>query len=773
MYFNISTDTWVKKEVITKVLFITALFTVGIIAAYFKFSDVLLISVIFFMTSYNIGTFLGKADFTKLDNIFINFLYGISIHVILIWILTLFGASYKNFFILTFFILLVLQYKMLYKSVGFLAKDIPTLINQYKIVFFVLFIFFIIYLIRAAYPILPSDGSVKHISIPFRMLHQSNWDYNVVESIVFGESSLFGHIVYMYYLSFGIVKLQVINVLFSFLALIGILKIASYFSKNQVYLAATALLYLTYPMLFAISTNLLIDIFILCFTSGLVLLLFKYYENQLTLGDLLPILIVYAGGLYFIKQTTLVFICPVLFALIFLIWCNRKKDHNFSFKNILLTTLFLILFSLPIAVVYYKTGNPIFPFLNETFQSSYFLQSNFHDFRWKNLEYSLFGLYDFIMNSSAYGEVDDGANGFFLFLLLLLPFSIIKFRKNIKFLILLLIFFSSVFLTSKFSGGYIRYFIPSFILVIPLLLLYSVPLSFRNKTFLFYLHSLIIAGIVLYGSYFIFNKNIYGFYWRFDTFHKHSEVLQIENKSILEEINFSNVWLLSNNDISKGVFLGHFIDLSWYNTYLINKLLNQKEISDVLFLQNFDYYLIRKNIPLNLSDRFDPSNPLIATILEKYREDDEYILYKVKSLKKLILDKVLLNSAKVTVTEAIEEKFENNSDNYIIELELEPSVGNESRFQISWLDTKRRLIKNTLIPFKLDDGKKIYQSRLISDVPKNAKYGILFVTSHDEKPIIVYAYRLLAITKDKTIYSLEQQYGERFPHIAKKYNEPQ
>ena len=65
MYFNISTDNWVKKEVITKVLFITALFTVGIIAAYFKFSDVLLISVIFFMTSYNIGTFLGKADFTK------------------------------------------------------------------------------------------------------------------------------------------------------------------------------------------------------------------------------------------------------------------------------------------------------------------------------------------------------------------------------------------------------------------------------------------------------------------------------------------------------------------------------------------------------------------------------------------------------------------------------------------------------------------------------------------------------------------------------------
>ena len=92
------------------------------------------------------------------------------------------------------------------------------------------------YLIASSAPIHQYDALTKHIAIPFQMLNRTNWDYNVIESIVFGDYALLSYTLYLYLLALGGIKaLVILNTILSFLLLVAILRIGSFIYKDKIY----------------------------------------------------------------------------------------------------------------------------------------------------------------------------------------------------------------------------------------------------------------------------------------------------------------------------------------------------------------------------------------------------------------------------------------------------------------------------------------------------------------------------------------------------------
>jgi hypothetical protein len=89
---------------------------------------------------------------------------------------------------------------------------------------------------------------------------------------------------------------------------------------------------------------------------------------------------------------------------------------------------------------------------------------------------------------------------------------------------------------------------------------------------------------------------------------------------------------------------------------------------------------------------------------------------------------------------------------YRIQIEAEKKEHGQywGRWQINWHDEKNKFISTSLIPFNLDEKRKIYISPMINNIPPAAKTGILYLTSHNENPILIHSFRLMGIDVDFT-----------------------
>lgn len=731
--------------------------------------DILLI-ILLFSTAFALGSFFDvKGRLHTIDKALIQICLGFGIVGFIIWLTTFHNFNYKSLYLILSFIALALRYRQLLTAAKYFQKVIRMTNKRNKLFFPIILSFIFFYIINASYPILRSDASVKHLAIPFNILNKTNWDYNIIEGIYFGDYALLSHMYSLFLLALGGTKaLQLFVAAVSFISLTMLLRISTKIDDSNSYLNAISLLYLTTPIIFMFSNNLLLDIFPLFFFLPVLLLITDFKKDIIVRN--IYIIVFLMGSAVFAKQSSMYFLIPALLFIVCSTLISALKERTFFpdmavFMRVIVSFLFFLLPFFPsMLVIWHKTGNPFFPYYNAMFGSMYFERSNFVDLRWEEypLGLNLQSFLSMIFHSSRHWEWADGGIGYFLLLLPGVP--VILFFKRNKTAISLFVFTLLSYWVSTFGSSNLRYKMGLIALSIPLSTFVVVTFVrlVRNEK----VRSIVLSGIVMVllvpNFYYILTPKWLTFRPRM--LKANQDLTLVENEPVLSAIDRKGVRVLSNNDLARGAFRGEFYTITWYNAFLLEKVIS-REISPVQFLKAFDYYLIRKDLPYSYPEFFSLDIKEVKEVLEPFDEDNFYLLFKIKAedvLKSEVFERPLL----VTVQKPEMRGFINQYQAYRIIIEAEKINGKESsgRFQINWADNKGTY---SITSFNLNRGKNIYTSSII-EAPPDAEEGVIYLTSHDKTPILIHSYKLIGIKKKTDfLQNALHVYDEKWPHLSK------
>ncbi len=587
---------------------------------------------------------------------------------------------------------------------------------------------------------------------------------------------------YLYLMALGGIKsLVLFNTMLSFLTLLILLRLASKIYKSNTYINLISLIYLTTPLIFVSSTILYVDIIPVFFVFS-ALIFFKYSDSKIVVKYLLIISLM-LGFSFFAKQTTFPFIISfILVILYFLLKSFVLKETKLS-SLLFIVFASVIFFLLPffplMLIIWYKTGNPVFPFMNAIFKSKYFSMVNMQDFFVAVnhiLGFNINSIFTIVFNTQKNIEMPNGALGYYLLLICLFPLIFIfkKSREN-KWLLLMTYCVITVYFLSTYTSYNIRYFLPVLILAI---ILSSYVIVFllrfiRNKLTQRILLAIILIALCFPNIIYIIKYS----YINQSMFIPNNNLALNANESVLTDINDHDVKLLSNNDCFRGSFKGQFYSLLWYNAYFLEKL-NKKEITPIDLLCSFDYYLYDKLFSETLylpPGTFSYTNPDIKNYLILEKESPSHLLFRIDK-NKLIKTNIIFEEKydvprKVSVNNSMTITLNNNFSGYIIEIAAGKSGDGRfmSGWQINWSDVDGSFISNSLIPFKYDGMKNSYVSPTILEIPQKAKQGILYPTSNDNKLVLIYSYKLIGIKKIENIVEKElEEYNKKWPYLSRK-----
>lgn len=155
---------------------------------------------------------------------------------------------------------------------------------------------------------------------------------------------------------------------------------------------------------------------------------------------------------------------PVTLALLpafLLLWLFFNKKHCLKIgvrALIIALAIAVILGMAPYIRAFIITGNPVFPFFNGIFESSFYYPTNFDNPIYDD-GISLFTLFDATFNSSKYIEGRDGTLGFHFFLLLPASFVLLLWARNKAAVAILAALILAICLVFSFQS-YLRYIYP-------------------------------------------------------------------------------------------------------------------------------------------------------------------------------------------------------------------------------------------------------------------------------------------------------------------------
>jgi hypothetical protein len=276
--------------------------------------DIVLVFLLFFV-SISLGSFFNIKIEDSINKFLIQFTLGIGSIGFLIWLNTFYNLNYKSLFIGISIFLLIIRRNYLKNSV---SQMLSSSINYYKknsFLFYIYFFFIVVYIISASYPIHTHDSLTKHLAIPLKILYSTNYDYNVIESIVFGDYAILPHMYSLYLLSLGGTKALIIFItLLSFVSLIILLRLSYKMSNSNIFINTIAVIYLTSPIVYKLSVNLMVETLSLFFILSAILLVSytkEIHKNIIFLG-----LIV--GFAMFVKQISAFYIIPLIFYVLYI-----------------------------------------------------------------------------------------------------------------------------------------------------------------------------------------------------------------------------------------------------------------------------------------------------------------------------------------------------------------------------------------------------------------------------------------------------------------------
>ncbi len=736
--------------------------------------DILLVAFLL-LTSLAIGTYVPIKRIKFLDRILLQVAAGLGIAGFAIWLTIFYNFNYRSLYLAASVVVIASRYRQLTTIARHLRRFAAHIHRANPAIFVILLIAQIFYIIAASYPVWQYDTLTKHIAIPFKILNQSHWDYNVIEFVGYGDYAILPHMFFLYLMALGGTKaLALFSVALSSLILMQLLRIGRSLSKSTIMPLLISAVYLTTPLIHFLSTTLYVDLYPVYFILAALLVL-KYLDDSVIVPNTYLVSFL-CGTAIFGKQHGITFIGPIAVVVLFFFvraCLNRRyRAAHLSVKLMLAFSLFILPFLPSLLIVWHKTGNPLFPFMNGVFKSEYYDTSNFDDpYYHSPLGLNFQSIVKMVFHTNNNTEMAAGGLGLYLLGLFLLPIIVILNRKDELFLTIVFLMLSTYALSTSGANYNIRYKVGPLALAIVVVcytVTYFIDL-FKTKTLQKLTGGLIGASLVCFNIvYLVLPSNMWSY--KREMLAPNDAFVSNANQSVLYSVNKQDVKVLSNNDVLRGTFKGHFYTLNWYNTYLI-QFLERGAVSPAGYLRSFDYYLIDKRAPLNFQEYFSVDKSEISSLLSPFAESDTHILYKINraGIGKTILSGVFARPLLVNVEKPEARVFRAEYGGYSIQLDVGKPATNASsmgRFQINWLDAGGKYVGCSLIPFEINKARSVYQSPIISDVPANAHDGIFYLNSHDKHNVEIFSFKLLGWNTNDFLQGRLQTYDKKWPHLA-------
>ena len=320
----------------------------------------------------------------------------------------------------------------------------------------------LVYFVVALMPEVGYDALATHLFVPAHLAARHQWSFDVT-TYVWAVMPMLGDWIFSIgYMLAGETAARLINIGFIFILGWLVRDIVLWAGGSSVGARCSVLIFLSTPLTFTEGSNLFIEAVWASFVVAGTLAILRSCSTFGKQKFELPVAGLLLGCALAAKAVTFT-ILPVL--LLLLVWRYRTWFRVICIPPLIIGMgLFLAIGLIPYAFAWHLTGNPVFPFFNQVFQSSYYpAAENFDNPLFKaGLTWDFF--YRVTFESGKYLEASAGASGF-QWLLVFIPASIILlvFRKirGIALLVVGTLAIATVF----HSMSYLRYVFPSWVIL--------------------------------------------------------------------------------------------------------------------------------------------------------------------------------------------------------------------------------------------------------------------------------------------------------------------
>lgn len=395
------------------------------------------------------------------NQLLFEFLVGAGVYGTVVGVLAHFPVNYPGVYAVALLIPVVANRR---RAVD-LARDLVSSfskasINDWQELLIALLV--LVYLMAAFMPEVGHDALAMHLFVPAHLLLRHEWGFDV-GTYVWAVMPMLGDWLYAtVYMLAGESSSRLLNVGFIFVLAWLVRDIVLWAGGTAKGAKWAVLIYLTTPLTFTEGSSLFIESIWASYVVAGTLAVLRASSTDGNRRNQLAIAGVFLGCALAAKAVTFT-ILPILFLM--LVWRYKSWLGMESARSLIIGfSLFLIVGAYPYIVAWSITGNPVFPFFNQLFESPFYPSVNFDGaaFFGKGLSWDV--LYQVIFDSGRYLEGKPGAAGF-QWLLLFVPASLGLLlgwhRRGLAILFIALLAVELAFM----SVSYLRYVFPSFVLV--------------------------------------------------------------------------------------------------------------------------------------------------------------------------------------------------------------------------------------------------------------------------------------------------------------------
>jgi hypothetical protein len=314
----------------------------------------------------------------------------------------------------------------------------------------------------ALMPEVGHDALAVHLFIPAHLLHRHQWGFDATTYVWAVIPLLSDWIFSITYMLGGETATRLTNVGFIFALSWLVRDLVMWAGGSAAGARWAILLFLSSPLTFAEGNSLFIEAIWATFLVAGTLAILRACSTNSCQSKSLTSAGALLGYALAAKAVTFTFL-PIL--LLPLLWHYKTWLRSGLVKTLLLGfVLFLVFGGIPYLTAWWLTGNPIFPFFNQIFNSPLWPDSNFVDSRWsKGLSWDF--IYSVTFQSGKYLEATPGAAGFQWLLVFLPCLAILVTTGHKRGMALVAVATLSILLCFQ-SMAYLRYIFPAFAVLI-------------------------------------------------------------------------------------------------------------------------------------------------------------------------------------------------------------------------------------------------------------------------------------------------------------------
>lgn len=320
----------------------------------------------------------------------------------------------------------------------------------------------LIHIVVAFMPEVGHDSLAAHLFIPAHLLARHQWGFDVGNYVWATVPALGDWVFSIAYMLGGETAARLINVSFIFVLAWLVRTLVLWAGGSLVGARWAILIFLSSPLTFTVSNSLFIESIWASFAVAGTMAVLKVCTNKESNQDQLIIAGVFLGLAVAAKAITFTML-PVL--LVILIWQYKAWFKVGAVKSLILGLIaFLLLGCIPYFTAWWLTGNPVFPFFNETFHSPLWPSTNFEDSRWsKGLTWDF--IYKATFQTGKYMETTPGGAGFQWLLVFLPALGVLVATMHRRGMVLVIFALFSIMLCFH-STAYLRYIFPAYVVLI-------------------------------------------------------------------------------------------------------------------------------------------------------------------------------------------------------------------------------------------------------------------------------------------------------------------